>query len=183
MTQSDVYAKSFRIIGNIDESFFLKGGTHDDGNGAIALGELEKMPLKFSGSRGLLRNTRSSCNGYAFGALWVCPRALTCFASLLLTELTLFERTVKNGVVQQPLSIFMICTAEKFRKRVHCKGMRSFSRPLKKGNLRRQRKNPDILCMSNTPRCQDFFASLQLTFFERPVNLEFFNRLLGSDFA
>jgi hypothetical protein len=46
-------------------------------------------------------------------------------------------------------------------------------RPLKNGNLLRQRTNPDRLCMRNTPRVLDFFASLHLTIFERPVNFEF----------
>jgi hypothetical protein len=53
---------------------------------------------------------------------------------------------------------------------------------LKNGNLLRQQKNPDRLCMSkytarpgffcflaNTPRVLDFFASLHLTIFERPA--------------
>jgi hypothetical protein len=38
-------------------------------------------------------------------------------------------------------------------------------RPLKNGNLLRQRKNPDRLCMANTPRVLDFFASLYLSIF------------------
>jgi hypothetical protein len=37
---------------------------------------------------------------------------------------------------------------------------------LKNGNLLRQRKNPDRLCMRNTLRALDFFASLHLTIFE-----------------
>jgi hypothetical protein len=49
------------------------------------------------------------------------------------------------------------------------------NRPLKNGDLPRQRKNPDRLCMRNTPRALDFFASLHLTIFERPANFEFFN--------
>jgi hypothetical protein len=47
------------------------------------------------------------------------------------------------------------------------------SRPLKNGNLPRQRKNPGRLCMRNTPRGLDFFASLHLTIFERPANFVF----------
>jgi hypothetical protein len=50
---------------------------------------------------------------------------------------------------------------------------------LKNGDLPRQRKNPDRLCMLNTPRALYFFASLHLTIFERPANFEFFNRQLG----
>jgi hypothetical protein len=34
--------------------------------------------------------------------------------------------------------------------------------------------------MSNTPRVLDFFASLHLTIFERPVNFEFFKSQLGA---
>jgi hypothetical protein len=49
---------------------------------------------------------------------------------------------------------------------------------LKNGNLLRQRKNPDRLCMRNTLRALDFFASLHLTIFERPANFEFFNSQL-----
>jgi hypothetical protein len=49
---------------------------------------------------------------------------------------------------------------------------------LKNGNLLRQRKNPDRLCMPNTPRVLDFFASLHLTIFERPAN---FGSLKQSD--
>jgi hypothetical protein len=52
----------------------------------------------------------------------------------------------------------------------------TFSRPLKNGNLLRQQKNPDRLCMRNTLRVLDFFASLHLTIFERPVNFEFFEQ-------
>jgi hypothetical protein len=37
---------------------------------------------------------------------------------------------------------------------------------LKNGNLLRQQKNPDRLCMYDTPR--GYFASLHLTIFERP---------------
>jgi hypothetical protein len=48
---------------------------------------------------------------------------------------------------------------------------------LKNGDLPRQRKNPDRLCMRNTPRALDFFASLHLTIFERPANFEFFSQL------
>jgi hypothetical protein len=44
---------------------------------------------------------------------------------------------------------------------------------LKNGDLLRQRKNPDRLCMLNTLRALDLFASLHLTIFERPVNFEF----------
>jgi hypothetical protein len=47
---------------------------------------------------------------------------------------------------------------------------------LKNGNLLRQQKNPDCLCMRNTLRTLDFFASLHLTVFERPVYFDFFNR-------
>jgi hypothetical protein len=43
------------------------------------------------------------------------------------------------------------------------------TRPLKNGNLLRQRKNPDRLCMWNTLRALDFLASLHLTIFERPA--------------
>jgi hypothetical protein len=50
------------------------------------------------------------------------------------------------------------------------------SRPPKNGNLLRQRKNPDRLCMRNTPRVLDFFASLHLTIFERPASFEFFGQ-------
>jgi hypothetical protein len=39
---------------------------------------------------------------------------------------------------------------------------------LKNGDLPRQQKNPDRLCMRNTPRALDFFTSLHLTIFERP---------------
>jgi hypothetical protein len=46
---------------------------------------------------------------------------------------------------------------------------------LKNGNLLRQQKNPDRLCMCNTLRGLDFFASLHLTIFERPADFEFFN--------
>jgi hypothetical protein len=46
---------------------------------------------------------------------------------------------------------------------------------LKNGNLLRQRKNPDRLCMRNTLRALDFFASLHLTIFEQAANFEFFN--------
>jgi hypothetical protein len=38
---------------------------------------------------------------------------------------------------------------------------------LKNGDLPRQLKNPDRLCMRNTPRALDFLASLHLTIFER----------------
>jgi hypothetical protein len=51
------------------------------------------------------------------------------------------------------------------------------SRPLKNGDLPRQRKNPDRLCMRNTPRVLDFFASLHLTIFEQSANFEFFSQL------
>jgi len=34
-------------------------------------------------------------------------------------------------------------------------------------------ENPDRLCMPDTPRGLDFFASLHLTIFERPVILNF----------
>jgi hypothetical protein len=50
---------------------------------------------------------------------------------------------------------------------------------LKNGNLLRQRKNPDRLCMRNTLRALDFFASLHLTIFEQAANFEFFNSQLG----
>jgi hypothetical protein len=50
---------------------------------------------------------------------------------------------------------------------------------LKKGDLLRQQKNPDRLCMRNTLRALDFFASLHLTIFERLVNFEFFNSQLS----
>jgi hypothetical protein len=50
---------------------------------------------------------------------------------------------------------------------------------LKNGNQLRQRKNPDRLCMPNTPRVLDFFASLHLTIFEQAANFEFFNSQLG----
>ena len=53
-----------------------------------------------------------------------------------------------------------------------------FNSPLKNGNLLRQQKNPDRLCMRNTLRALDFFASLHLTIFERAANFEFFNSLL-----
>jgi hypothetical protein len=43
------------------------------------------------------------------------------------------------------------------------------SRPPQNGNLLRQRKNPDRLCMWNTLRALDFLASLHLTIFERPA--------------
>jgi hypothetical protein len=43
---------------------------------------------------------------------------------------------------------------------------------LKNGDLRRQQINPDRLCMFNTPRVLDFFASLHLTIFERPATAE-----------
>jgi hypothetical protein len=46
---------------------------------------------------------------------------------------------------------------------------------LKNGNLLRQQKNPDRLCMSNTLRVLDFFASLHLTIFEQAANFELFN--------
>jgi len=46
---------------------------------------------------------------------------------------------------------------------------------LKNGDLLRQRKNPDRLCMRNTLRVQDFFVSLHLTIFERPVDIDFIN--------
>jgi hypothetical protein len=49
---------------------------------------------------------------------------------------------------------------------------------LKNGNLLRQRKNSDRLCMRNTLRALDFFASLQLTIFERPAYFEFFSQLI-----
>jgi len=45
---------------------------------------------------------------------------------------------------------------------------------LKNGNLLRQQKNPDRLCMRNTLRALDFSASLHLAIFERPVNFAFF---------
>jgi hypothetical protein len=50
---------------------------------------------------------------------------------------------------------------------------------LKNGNLLRQRKNPDRLCMPNTLRALNFFASLHLTIFERPANFEFFHSVYG----
>jgi hypothetical protein len=34
--------------------------------------------------------------------------------------------------------------------------------------------------LPNTPRVLDFFASLHLTIFERPVNFEFFKSQLGA---
>ncbi len=46
--------------------------------------------------------------------------------------------------------------------------------PLKKYHLRRQRKNPNRLCMSNTLRALAFFFSLHLALFERTENLDFF---------
>jgi hypothetical protein len=49
------------------------------------------------------------------------------------------------------------------------------NRPPQNGDLLRQRKNPDRLCMRNTLRALDFFASLHLTIFERPANFECFN--------
>jgi hypothetical protein len=49
----------------------------------------------------------------------------------------------------------------------------------KNGNLLRQRKNPDRLCMSNTPRGLDFFASLHLTILEQAANFGFFNSHRG----
>jgi hypothetical protein len=49
------------------------------------------------------------------------------------------------------------------------------NRPPQNGDLLRQQKNPDRLCMLNTPRVLDFFASLHLTIFEGPPNFEFFN--------
>jgi hypothetical protein len=48
------------------------------------------------------------------------------------------------------------------------------SRPPQNGNLLRQQKNPDRLCMRNTLRALDFFASLHLTILERSANFEFF---------
>jgi hypothetical protein len=48
------------------------------------------------------------------------------------------------------------------------------SRPPQNGNLLRQRKNPDRLCIRNTLRALDFFASLHLTIFERPAYFDFF---------
>jgi hypothetical protein len=45
---------------------------------------------------------------------------------------------------------------------------------LKNGNLLRQQKHPDRLCMRNTLRVLDVFASLHLTIFERPAYFEFF---------
>jgi len=50
--------------------------------------------------------------------------------------------------------------------------------PPQNGNLLRQRKNPDRLCMCNTLRALDFFASLHLTIFEQAANFEFFNSQL-----
>jgi hypothetical protein len=50
-----------------------------------------------------------------------------------------------------------------------------YSRSLKNGNLLRQRKNPDRLCMPNTLRALDYFASLHFAIFERPASFEFFN--------
>jgi len=41
---------------------------------------------------------------------------------------------------------------------------------LKNGDLLRQRKKTDRLCMHNTLRVLFFFASLHLTIFERPLN-------------
>jgi hypothetical protein len=49
---------------------------------------------------------------------------------------------------------------------------------LKNGNLLRQRKNPDRLCVRNTLRALDFFASLHLTIFEQAAHFEFFNSQL-----
>jgi len=42
-------------------------------------------------------------------------------------------------------------------------------RPLKNGNLRRQQKNPDRLCIADTLRALDLSASLHLAIFERPA--------------
>jgi hypothetical protein len=47
-------------------------------------------------------------------------------------------------------------------------------RPLKNGDLLRQRKMPDRLCMRNTLRVLAFFASLHLTIFEWPADFELF---------
>jgi hypothetical protein len=51
----------------------------------------------------------------------------------------------------------------------------SFVRPPQNDDLLCQRKNPDRLCMGNTLRALDFFASLHLAIFERPANFEFSN--------
>jgi hypothetical protein len=51
-------------------------------------------------------------------------------------------------------------------------------RPLKNGDLLRQRKKPDRLCMRNTLRVLVFYVSLHLTIFERPADFEFFNNQL-----
>jgi hypothetical protein len=50
-------------------------------------------------------------------------------------------------------------------------------KPPHKGDLLRQRKDPDRLCMRNTPRALDLSASLRLAISERPANLESFNQL------
>jgi hypothetical protein len=51
---------------------------------------------------------------------------------------------------------------------------------LKNGNLLRQRKNPDRLCMRNTLRALDFFASLHLTIFEQAANFELFGQSVSA---
>jgi len=48
------------------------------------------------------------------------------------------------------------------------------SRLLQNGDLLRQQKNPDRLCMCNTLRVLDFSASLHLTILDQPANFEFF---------
>jgi hypothetical protein len=48
--------------------------------------------------------------------------------------------------------------------------------PPQNGNLLGQRKNPDRLCMCNTLRALDFFASLHLTIFEQAAYFEFFGQ-------
>ena len=49
----------------------------------------------------------------------------------------------------------------------------SADRALKNGNLLRQRKNSDRLCMRNTLRVLNFFTSLHLTIFEHPAKMIF----------
>jgi len=49
---------------------------------------------------------------------------------------------------------------------------------LKNGDLPRQQNNPDRLCMRNTPRALDCFASLHLTIFERPPGRGEVNKLI-----
>jgi len=48
-----------------------------------------------------------------------------------------------------------------------------FAGRLKNGNLSRQQKKPDRLCIRNTLRALVFFAFLHLSIFERPVNFVF----------